>query len=347
MDQKDMTDDSDNDKQFKKKVWKYHDNKNFCCNCGKYGHTSKKCYEPITSYGIICLNVKLNDCKGINNFFVSKYKFSNEIQNKFICINKYNQKNICSNNRKDLELYEDKVINNIEYLVVRRKFSFNYVHLIRGQYDINIENIIRSINLLTKNEYDRILNLDFDILWKDVYRHKHNNTNFIHDYIKAKEQFILLHDYIIPQVKDRINIKFINPEWGFPKGRRNGIEDNLTCAIREFEEETALTKNDYILLDKLYPIIENINGSDGLQYKYIYYIALLDINYDINKLGIDKNEFQKFEISDIRFGNLNNIYNILRENDEERKKILNEIKLFMIYNIRYYEKFYHKEITDK
>ena len=26
------------------------------------------------------------------------------------------------------------------------------------------------------------------------------------------------------------------PEWGFPKGRRNYLENDLTCAIREFKE---------------------------------------------------------------------------------------------------------------
>ena len=25
----------------------------FCVNCGKYGHITKECFEPITSYGII------------------------------------------------------------------------------------------------------------------------------------------------------------------------------------------------------------------------------------------------------------------------------------------------------
>ena len=29
------------------------------------------------------------------------------------------------------------------------------------------------------------------------------------------------------------------PEWGFPKGRRNFQEKDLTCALREFEEETG------------------------------------------------------------------------------------------------------------
>ena len=37
-------------------------------------------------------------------------------------------------------------------------------------------------------------------------------------------------------------------EWGFPKGRRNKLEDNMTCAIREFNEESDYNEDDYIVL---------------------------------------------------------------------------------------------------
>ena len=33
------------------------------------------------------------------------------------------------------------------------------------------------------------------------------------------------------------------PEWGFPKGRRNYQENDLACALREFQEETGYIKD--------------------------------------------------------------------------------------------------------
>ena len=36
-------------------------------------------------------------------------------------------------------------------------------------------------------------------------------------------------------------------EWEIPKGRRNINESNKECAMREFEEETNININDYIL----------------------------------------------------------------------------------------------------
>jgi 8-oxo-dGTP pyrophosphatase MutT (NUDIX family) len=36
---------------------------------------------------------------------------------------------------------------------------------------------------------------------------------------------------------------FLEPEWSFPKGRRKIKENDLDCAVREFCEETQLTKD--------------------------------------------------------------------------------------------------------
>ena len=33
---------------------------------------------------------------------------------------------------------------------------------------------------------------------------------------------------------------WMNPEWGFPKGRRNYMEKDISAGIREFEEETGI-----------------------------------------------------------------------------------------------------------
>ena len=31
--------------------------KNYCTNCGKFGHINKTCKEPITSLGILCFKL--------------------------------------------------------------------------------------------------------------------------------------------------------------------------------------------------------------------------------------------------------------------------------------------------
>ena len=49
-----------------------------------------------------------------------------------------------------------------------------------------------------------------------------------------------------------------NPEWGFPKGRRNLKERDRECAVREFSEETGLTAEDYIIQEKILHSVKNI-----------------------------------------------------------------------------------------
>jgi 8-oxo-dGTP pyrophosphatase MutT (NUDIX family) len=340
----------------KKQTWKKKDSL-YCNNCGKYGHTYKRCYEPITSYGIICLNLQHQNISGsnkkIHDFFVSKYKFPDNAQMlKNICINKYIQKNISCNNRKDLDLYETKVSKSIEYLIVRRRQTYNYIHLIRGLYDIDLENIIKSINLLTKEEYTKLVTNDFDTLWKDIWdltetpyaKLNSHKPEFMHDYIKGKEQFTFLRKFILPQIQHKINVKYNVPEWGFPKGKRNNTETNIECAIREFEEETGLVETDYVILDRLFPLVENIRGSNGINYKHVYYIAILNDNLDLSKIKLNNNLDQKFEIGDIGLYNMEDTTNKMRSYNTERKDIINTLKLFFTYNTRYFDRFYHEKV---
>jgi len=331
----------------KKKQWKKKENL-YCCNCGKIGHTIKRCYEPVTSYGIICIRINHesnnNQDGKINDFFISKYKFPEDMELlKNICINKYIQKNINCNNRKDLDIYEDKVIDGLEYIIVRRKQTFNYIYLIRGIYNFEVEDIIKSINLITNEEYEKLITKTFDELWEDIWGENAKKVDFMCDYDKAKEKFALLRDFIIPQITHRINITYKIPEWGFPKGRRIENETNIECAKREFIEETGLKEEDFILLDRLFPLIENIKGTNGINYKHVYYIALLKDNFNTKNIKLNQNLNQQFEIGDIGIFNMEQTCNILRKYDVERKELLNNLKLFFIYNMRYFEKFYHEK----
>ena len=50
----------------------------------------------------------------------------------------------------------------------------------------------------------------------------------------------------------------------------------MKCAIREFEEETDVSKNEYTLLDNvILKLTEEFIGSNGVRYKHIYYLAFI------------------------------------------------------------------------
>ena len=51
--------------------------------------------------------------------------------------------------------------------------------------------------------------------------------------------------YNIESLINNSKTNWITPEWGFPKGRRNYMETDNSCAIREFNEETGYVECDY------------------------------------------------------------------------------------------------------
>ena len=105
--------------------------KNFCTNCGKLGHNHKKCKEPITRIGIICLKI---ENKEIKNKLITNFSLGNELN----CLNfKYNTLNIIKNN-----------FDKIKFLLIRRKHSLGYLEFIRGKYKTEDIDKIRVLLLI-------------------------------------------------------------------------------------------------------------------------------------------------------------------------------------------------------
>ena len=96
-------------------------NKNYCSNCGKYGHYFKKCNEPITSLGIICL-------KFDKNLNIDHYQLNEFITKKYLKIDDFNFENL--SNISNINFLKDK----IKFLLIRRKHSLNYIEFVRGKY---------------------------------------------------------------------------------------------------------------------------------------------------------------------------------------------------------------------
>ena len=127
--------------------------------------------------------------------------------------------------------------------------------------------------------------------------------NIVHfekvNFIKSKSNEINIYDIL-----SVLHINYNETEWGIPKGRRNLDELDIEVANREFQEETNLTENDYILIPSLSPIRENIFGTNKLKYDHIYYIAIAKNNIQprINRDNIN----QIIEIKNIKWLNKEN-----------------------------------------
>lgn len=287
--------------------------KSFCSNCGSTGHNHKKCKEPITSIGIICLKLD-NDI--IKNKLITNF---NLLQNKIDFNIKLDTLNI-------IQSYFDK----IKFLLIRRKHSLGYLEFIRGKYKVEDEiKILSLLKIMTPIEKDKILTKSFDVLWTDIWKKTSYIQIYQNEYNRSKKKFLTLkNSNKLNELIKKTTLKFLTPEWGFPKGRRSNNEDNITTAIREFKEESGLNNNEFIIINNVKPFEEIFYGSNGIQYKHIYYFALY--NGENKMLKVNKNDSEFQEIGDIGWFNYMETINLIRDYHYFRKKIITSIFLFIV-----------------
>lgn len=289
--------------------------KNLCLNCGKQGHQFKSCDEPIISYGVICFNIgNIINNKQIENYFY----------NKFLDIGEFNYSNL--DNLSLIPHFYDK----IKILMVRRKDSLNYIEFIRGKYNVdNKEQIDKLFKLMTKEENIKILSLDFDELWNELWKETAKSKIYQKEYNLSKLKFEELkanNFYNLIGFGTSNLSEYDEPEWGFPKGRRNSNEKNLDCAIREFIEETNIDSNYLHILERLNCVIEEYQGTNLINYRHVYYLASIndEIELDIN------NDNQLHEIGDIRWFTIPEAITKIRPYHDKRIQMIHQIYFFLI-----------------
>lgn len=257
----------------------------------------------------------------------------------------------CNNCGNQGHLYKDCLLPVLSYgvlcisgekiIMIQRKDSLAYIEFLRGKYDINdLVYINKLFNGCSIKERDNIKNNTFDKLWNELWlpsESKKQNDRMIKEYIKSKDKFEKLKKINLNELLDSCYTKYTTPEWEFPKGRRNNRETNMKCAVREFEEETDLTDEEYILLDNVVPLSEEYVGSNGVRYKHIYYIAFYKGSRD---LKINKERYEQYtEISDIAWLSFDECLKILRKEQITKIDIINKIRLI---NKTWKDEFYLK-----
>ena len=312
----------------------------YCRNCGKNGHLYKMCFKPIISLGIICVNYD----KNINNII----KFN---RNNGHIYNKYNLQKIDHNIK-----LKNIIANKLKFLMICRKYSHCFIDFIRGNYSLNdlmdIEYIKTLFKYITKNEYELILTKTFDEIWNDIWI---DTTNYKKEYFNSKQKYTKLFkgfwiiinnfnetkryffdiNYFLVLAK---NTLWDEPEWEFPKGRRNFKESDLICSIREFEEETNFKNENYEIINNANQISEIFMGENNINYKYSYYLAQSS-NTNIPVLTVNGNISQKTEISNICWLSYHDALYKIREYNNERKELLHKVFNYLYFNISLFEKY--------
>ena len=262
------------------------------------------------NYGIILIK--------INNINISDINIEN-IEYSGINIKSFDDiKNISKN------------YNNINFLLINYKYSIGYTNFINGNYEIsNINNIINLFQQMTKQEIDKIKNIEFDILWNELnsidirdksellYIYKHSFKKYT--LLKNKIGTDLDLDFYINKIVPIYN----NLEWGFPKGQKYKNETEQQAALRNLYEETKI--NNVKILTNIKPIYEILYDINNNEYTNIYYIAILQDNT------------MKINTPLINFFNYDSTIDLIRNYDIDKKIMIQNIFIFFM-NIFIYNK---------
>ncbi len=250
----------------------------FCNNCGKSGHAFHQCNKPITSAGVIAFRPG-----------------------------------------KD----------GPEYLMIRRKDTLGFVDFVRGKYPLHgrayIANIIDEMTCGEKDKLTRAGDPEevFAVLWKELWGDS-VGIQYRGEERVSRDKFIALRSgislptgsYDLNSLVSESTSKWTEPEWGFPKGRRNYQERDLHCAIREFEEETGYPKECLNVIQNLIPLEEIFTGSNYKSYKHRYFLALVDPG------SKPRAEFQSTEVSKIEWRSNRAAMECIRPYNLEKKAIV-------------------------
>ena len=220
----------------------------------------------------------------------------------------------------------------MEYLMILRKDTIGYIEFMRGKYPLhNNKYLLSLISEMTVEEKRRILTNDFSKLWGKLwgdmvgiqYRNEENVSS---------EKFRLLSQglnngntfYSLETLVAETQTNWPEPEWGFPKGRHNYQEKDISCALREFEEETGYSRTKINILHNVMPFEEIFTGSNYKPYKHKYYIAYMDTE------ALPTSAYQQTEVSKVDWKEYEQVSEIIRSYNLEKREVISLVNKMLL-----------------
>jgi ADP-ribose pyrophosphatase YjhB (NUDIX family) len=210
--------------------------------------------------------------------------------------------------------------NENQYLMIRRKDTLGYIDFLRGKFSLDQKQYIMNMILQMTNREKEIL------MQKYCAVREGNIVNGV------KERVIeLINGITIEETKEYYDLKSLieesklycnwdEPEWGFPKGRRNSQESDYDCAVREFSEETGYPSHVLTNVRNIVPMEETFTGSNYNSYRHKYY--LMNISYENS---ISEHKYQKSEVSGMNWMNLSQCLAKIRPYNLEKIQVIKNI----------------------
>jgi len=218
-----------------------------------------------------------------------------------------------------------------QYLMIRRKDTLGFVDFTRGKFIVTQKQCIMNMLIqMTSSEKETLLKRYDQAKSGNDIGIKDKILDLIRGVTLPSGEFYDLKSLII-QSKDLYD--WSDPEWGFPKGRRNANESDYNCAVREFSEETGYSDKILNNIRNVIPFEETFTGSNYNSYRHKYY--LMFVSYEDS---ITKHKFQKSEVSGMGWFPLSECKNLIRPYNLEKKILIQHVENCLCNNLMFFVK---------
>ncbi len=158
----------------------------------------------------------------------------------------------------------------LNFLLYQRRDTYEYIEFIRGNWD-TLDEAKAYCGLMSAEERYRLVGYTFDELWDDFWLRRPSalKTEAV---ARAQNKYQQVQPFLMELLR-QTSASSRSAPWGFPKGRKNVGESAFKCAIREFEEETRISRRDFRIQPCIKPVVENFVGSDNRDYATVYFVA--------------------------------------------------------------------------
>ena len=210
--------------------------------------------------------------------------------------------------------------------MICRKNSLGYMDFMRGKMPLsNKSYILKMIDQMTRSEKDWFDKQSEIVLSGKAadYPFKEKIISLIHG-IETKTG----ESYSLTSLIEESQTEWSEPEWGFPKGRRNLCESDYNCALREFYEETGYSTLHFHNICNIVPFEEEFLGSNYKRYKHKYFVMKVDYTDSLHPV----NPFQSSEVSNMLWLTADACSSIIRPYNKEKIGIIADVHKCLISN---------------